>query len=245
MGITTGADGNLWFVGTKHYNFQHGGLYPGSGVVGTITPSGQVVAEYPTPTEIVGAREIISGPEGALWFSEPFAGKIARVTTAGKITEFAVRAGKEHEAYWRQSWPSWSLAVGPEGDLWTSNLDNDGFIRMTSWGQVTTFPKESVVPGAPGIQLRTLKAKTHNGRVKLWLACGGSASACRTTVKLAELTEGSTVTIPAESYGPVVLQLTKAGKKRMVGQRARRTKLVAHVAGGPSLTQYLDLGRGS
>jgi hypothetical protein len=243
MGIAAGPDGNLWFVGSTKWRFGRDLTTPGAGRVGVISPAGQLLAEYPTPTEVVNATEIISGPEGALWFSEPWAGKIARVTTAGQITEFQVQQGRESEPFRAQSMVGPNLAVGPEGALWTSNY-YPTVIRMTTWGQVTTFPKENVVPGAPGIQLRTLKTKTHNGRVKLWLACGGSVSSCRTTVKLAELTEGATVTIPAESYAAVTLQLTPKGKARMVGQRARRTKLVAHVAGGPELVQYLDLGRG-
>jgi virginiamycin B lyase len=242
MGIAAGPDGNLWWVGSTKWRYSRDLTTPGAGRVGVISPEGRVLAEYLTPTEIPDATKIISGPEGALWFSEPWAGKIARVTTAGQITEFPVQRGRRGEDYFDQSTVGTELAVGPEGDLWTSNFGS--VVRMTTWGQVTVFPKENVVPGAPGIQLRTLKAKTHAGRVKLWLACGGSVSACRTTLKLGEITEGATVTIPAESYGSVTLQLTKAGKKRMIGQRARRTKLIAHVAGGPGLVQYLDLGRG-
>jgi hypothetical protein len=242
MGIATGPDGNLWFVGSTPYGFTHGMTIPGAGRVGVMTPSGQVLAEYPTPTEFVNATQIFSGPEGALWFTEPYAGKIARVTTAGLITEFQVARGHAGEPYLEQSGVGQGLTVGAEGALWTFNSST--VVRMTTWGQVTIFPQENVVPGAPGIQLRTLKGKVRHGRVKLWLACGGSVSACRTTLKLSEITEGSTVTIPAESYGSVTLRETPKGKVRMVGQRARRTKLIAHVAGGPQLTQYLDLGRG-
>jgi virginiamycin B lyase len=37
-----------------------------------------------------GISTLTSGPDGALWFSESAGNKVARITTAGFITEFPV-----------------------------------------------------------------------------------------------------------------------------------------------------------
>ena len=47
------------------------------------------VTEYPLPTP-APPTGIAAGPDGALWFTEPAANRIGRITTAGDITEFAL-----------------------------------------------------------------------------------------------------------------------------------------------------------
>src|SRR5258708_26739215 len=46
--------------------------------------------EFPVPTVDGGPWSITTGPDGALWFTESFANKIGRITTAGVITEFSL-----------------------------------------------------------------------------------------------------------------------------------------------------------
>jgi streptogramin lyase len=45
---------------------------------------------FPTPSG-VQTDPITAGPNGALFFTEPTADKIGEVTTAGVVTEFAIR----------------------------------------------------------------------------------------------------------------------------------------------------------
>src|SRR5262245_55637222 len=47
------------------------------------------VTEFLTPTAPSRPWEITRGPDGNLWFTEALAGKIARITPAGVITEFS------------------------------------------------------------------------------------------------------------------------------------------------------------
>jgi streptogramin lyase len=61
--ITSGPDGNLWFV-------EQGG-----GKIGRITPTGGAFSEYPAI-----AAYITSGPDGNLWFTEYNTNKIGRIT---------------------------------------------------------------------------------------------------------------------------------------------------------------------
>ncbi|HEX9304299.1 MAG TPA: hypothetical protein VGA31_07600, partial [Thermoanaerobaculia bacterium] len=69
--ITTGPDGNLWFIEGN--------------AIGRITTAG-VVTEFPMPTPQSYPTRIVAGPDGALWFTESgFANgspKIGRITTA-------------------------------------------------------------------------------------------------------------------------------------------------------------------
>ena len=82
--ITAGSDGNLWFtvIGTNN----------GPSKIGAITPQGKI-REFTLSHSILGS--ITRGPDGNLWFTEfqydvtgTTAGKIGRITTAGKISYF-------------------------------------------------------------------------------------------------------------------------------------------------------------
>ena len=122
-GITTGPDGNLWFV-------------DGSGAVGKITPDGQVT-EFPILSENSLPYSITTGPDGNLWFTELGAEQIGRVTPAGRISEFLLPTGMEPLA----------ITTGPDGNLWFTErtVDVDGAIsgsrigRITPDGHITEF----------------------------------------------------------------------------------------------------------
>jgi streptogramin lyase len=63
--ITTGRDGNLWFI------------EPGK--IGRITSAGQI-SEFPMPTPSSNPGGITTGPDDALWFTEYQSNKIGRLT---------------------------------------------------------------------------------------------------------------------------------------------------------------------
>ena len=65
-GITVGPDGNLWFTDS------------GLGMIGRITPSGQVT-EFKVPYQFSRPAYIVTGPDGNLWFTDPGSGAIGRV----------------------------------------------------------------------------------------------------------------------------------------------------------------------
>jgi virginiamycin B lyase len=251
-GITAGPDGNLWFTGRIGIREIHGLMSPGKGIVGRITPSGQV-SEFATPTPVAGTGQIISGPEGALWFTEPWGSKVGRVTTAGEITEFPVPGPRPR-----------TIVAGPEGDLWV-NGSLTGITRVTTWGQATAFPIENgsgdlalggdgdiwfvggptgigeIAPGAPGLQLRATTARARHGKVTVKLACGGSPTPCRTKVTLGSLAAAVTTTIPAESFGSVTLGLHPKAEAKLAREHKLKAQLSATVAGGPTLKQPLLL----
>jgi len=75
-----------------------------------------------------GPRGIVTGPDGALWFTE-YQGNIGRITTAGVITEYAIPNG------YGIGW----ITTGPDGALWFTGAPG-GVGRITTAGAITVFP---------------------------------------------------------------------------------------------------------
>ena len=109
--ITSGPDGNLWFMVSDS---------SGNNEIGRITPEGQIT-EYPVPTGGIPVDEITAGPDGNLWFSEagPLGntapGKIGRITPDGHFSEFALPTGITVGA----------MTSGPENSLWFTSLETN------------------------------------------------------------------------------------------------------------------------
>jgi len=85
---------------------------------------------------------IVTGPDGALWFTNfTTRGSIGRITTSGKVTTFATRAVIN---------PS-SITVGPDKALWFTNLFGGSVGRITTGGKITIFREggepEDIVTG--------------------------------------------------------------------------------------------------
>ncbi len=97
-GIATGPDGNLWFVERD------------VGQIGTITPDGSTVTEFPLPAGPSSQPyAITSGPDGNLWFVERDANQIGRIDPTGVITEFPLASAGAGLC---------DITTGPDGELW-------------------------------------------------------------------------------------------------------------------------------
>src|SRR5262249_40697056 len=120
--ITTGPDGNLWFV--------H------DGILARISPTGDLtdhVAE-------VGDAGIVAGPDGNLWASgavvdpqtgQTVSGFIDRISLTGSITQLDLTSPDNTPG---------SITVGPDGNLWFTQPSVDQIGRITPAGQVSVFP---------------------------------------------------------------------------------------------------------
>ncbi|PWU22191.1 MAG: hypothetical protein C5B48_10500 [Candidatus Rokuibacteriota bacterium] len=79
-GIAAGRDGALW------YTLGFSGTVPCTGAgdqaIGRITSGGTFTNKFATPTPASDPSDIAEGPDGALWFTEYCANKIARIATA-------------------------------------------------------------------------------------------------------------------------------------------------------------------
>jgi virginiamycin B lyase len=142
-GITMSADGNLWFTESAAI----GRLIPSTGVITefaghvpysiTKGPDGNIwVAEqgqkvgrvntvtgvftaFTVPNEGLGGG-IVTGPDGNLWYTE--ANQIARMTTTGAVTEFAIPTAS--------SAPQ-AICAGPDGNLWFAENTGNKIARIT------------------------------------------------------------------------------------------------------------------
>jgi streptogramin lyase len=121
VGITVGADGNLWFT-----EWQAGGGHQ----VGRITPAG-TVSEFVGPTVASGPFWIASGPDHNLWFTSTSGNAIGEMSTAGAaLGEFPVTTPG--------SVPD-QIAAGPDGNLWFTEFNGNRIANITTAGVVTEF----------------------------------------------------------------------------------------------------------
>jgi virginiamycin B lyase len=111
-----------------------------SGVAGVAEHALAVTfTEFPVPTVDGGPWSITTGPDGALWFTESFANKIGRITTAGVITEFKIPSANSQLLG--------GITQGPDGALWFGEEFAGKIGRITTDGVITEFP----VPAPSGI----------------------------------------------------------------------------------------------
>jgi streptogramin lyase len=127
---------------------------------------------------------LTAGPDGAIWFTEPLAASIGRITPTGSITHYAIPPDTGLPR---------SIAAGSDGALWftareSSALSLGAIGRITTSGALTIFPLPAPInPGAitagPGenmwftyargaAQPHGVGAITHSGSVTLFPNAG-------------------------------------------------------------------------
>jgi len=94
----------------------------------TRAASAQTITEFPVTTLGSDPGGITAGPDGNLWFTEFFVGKIGRITTGGTVTEFAAAGNPQ------------LITVGSDGNLWFTETSISKIGRMTTSGGFTDFP---------------------------------------------------------------------------------------------------------
>jgi virginiamycin B lyase len=125
-GITAGPDGRLWFAEAL------------AGRIAAMTTGGQV-DKYPGAG--VDPSALAVGQDGAIWFtdSNPAAGVIGRITTAGLITDrFPVPTANGE--------PS-DITAGPDGALWFTEFAGNRIGRIQT---AAVFTEPSLPPLGPG-----------------------------------------------------------------------------------------------
>jgi streptogramin lyase len=128
--IAAGPDGNLW-IGSN------GGGQNQPDWILRVSPQGQVTkfqaGSNPGGGFGTGPESITAGPDGNLWFTEFWTGRIARMTPDGLLTEFSPPGGNGHPR---------GIVAGPDGNLWFTETDRNRVAigRITLAGAVTEFP---------------------------------------------------------------------------------------------------------
>jgi virginiamycin B lyase len=140
-GITIGPDRLLWLGGIGEHAYK-------------MSIDGQITQfKIPAPVGAIRAK-ITTGPGGALWYTEQRpngAGKIGRITTDGKVTEFTVPTNAS----------PWGITSGPDGALWFTECCNqhpgsgttpgNKIGRITTNGKITEFTLPTGSMGPFGI----------------------------------------------------------------------------------------------
>jgi streptogramin lyase len=86
-------------------------------------------------------QNIVAGPDGNLWFTEPYGNRIGRITPQGAITEFTVPNAAQ----------PYGITAGPDGNLWFTEQDVSKIGRITPAGVVDEFPTPSLGSRPVGI----------------------------------------------------------------------------------------------
>ena len=124
LGITAGADGNLWFTEIGR-NVAY---------IGRITPAGKIT-EFLLPSAGAFPSSITAGADGNLWFTEIGTNnepsKIGVMTPQGKIHEFTL-----------SHYILGSITSGPDGNLWFAEFQygkTGKIARMTPTGKINEY----------------------------------------------------------------------------------------------------------
>jgi hypothetical protein len=111
--MVTDANGNVWGLG------QTG---PTGGVIERIAPDG-TVSDFSLPAGEPRPRiepvldplrmTLTAGPDGNIWFSDPYANQIGNITPDGTVTEYAVPTPGSFPA---------GITTGPDGNIWFTEM---------------------------------------------------------------------------------------------------------------------------
>jgi virginiamycin B lyase len=129
-GCAAGPDGNIWFVGGPH--------------IGRMTTSG-LVTMLPDLEDPAEATSVVAGSDGNLWVGL-IEGRIARVTMAGVVTYFTLGYSTPLPGIGGP----YSLALGPDGNVWYALPTLDVVGKITPDGAVTNYPTLGLSPFAIG-----------------------------------------------------------------------------------------------
>ncbi len=108
-------------------------------------------AEFPVPNGNL-AVDLVRGPAGLLWFTEPSAGQVGSISPTGTIVEYPLRI--------QSSAPN-SIALGADGNAWFTEPGVNKIGRITAQGVITEFN----VPSQPNAGLLDI---TNGPDGKLW-----------------------------------------------------------------------------
>jgi hypothetical protein len=122
IGITTGADGNLWFTETY-------GNY-----IGELDPVRGVINQYLLPNSLTSPYDITSGPDGNLWFTTWGRGTdVGKLSTTGALSEVPLSHASGQDV---------GITSGPDGNVWFTEY-SDGIIgRINLSGSGNTPPAQ-------------------------------------------------------------------------------------------------------
>ncbi len=138
-----------------------GVMAPSATAQSSADSQGGLVSNY-AGTPITLPDEIVTGPDGALWFANFGNNSIGRITTDGVITEYTDPSIGDPD----------EIVVGPDGALWFTNYGNNSIGRITVAGVVSNYT---------GTGIDKPQGITVGPDGALWFTNGGNNSIGRIT----------------------------------------------------------------
>jgi virginiamycin B lyase len=176
-GIAVGPDGNLWF--TEYQQNKIARIDPNN--PGTPGGAGNITEFSAGLSSASGPGDIVTGPDGRLWFTQAGSNSIGAITTGGSITEYQIpSAGSENPSGIANSF----------GALWFTESAANKIGRISTTGSFTEFPIATPGSGPASITLGPDGA--------LWFTEHGAN-------KIGRITTGGSVSefaVPTASSGP-------------------------------------------
>jgi virginiamycin B lyase len=127
-GIAAGPDGAIWF--TEIGVTQEIGPRLGGNKIGRMTTAGMITNEYTVPTASSEPTRIVTGPDGAIWFTEYDGNKIGRLVrdvTAPKTSILTAPGGPTTD-----STPTFTFSSSEAGSKFLCSLDGSAFVACAS-----------------------------------------------------------------------------------------------------------------
>jgi hypothetical protein len=115
-----------------------------------------VFTEYGVASSGSQPYEIVTGPDGALWFTQFGSNQIGRMTTTGLLVEYTVTTANSEPA---------GLTVGPDDNIWFAEYNADKIGTALTGGPVTavlSITKTHAGNFTPGQQSATYNVTVSN-----------------------------------------------------------------------------------
>jgi virginiamycin B lyase len=130
-----------------------------------------------------GPRDVTTGPDGALWFTNSYNNTIGRITTTGVVTNYTGNGIDTPQ----------SITTGPDGALWFTNAANNSIGRITTTGLVTNYT---------GTGIDAQQSITSGPDGALWFTNDSSIGKITTAAAVSILTDPSITNPVSIANGP-------------------------------------------
>jgi virginiamycin B lyase len=196
--ITSGSDGAMWFTNAAAGAISNT-TCSGRFAIGRITTRGKIT--FYTDRSLLFPEDIITGPDGALWFlnGECHGGaeSLERMTTSGVVTNSFSLTGIAGSIQ--------NIITGPDGEMWFTDYgyqQGNGLVGQ-SIGRITTSGSITMYPITTGLTVSSEGpvAITAGSDGALWFANqGGSCvpvghvSVCQTYTSIDRITTSGVMT---------------------------------------------------
>jgi virginiamycin B lyase len=228
VSLTKGPDGAVWYA-----KFEPGGGWLGppasGGIIGRLSLGGSPKL-FKTPMEDMTPSSLITGKDGALWFTTRLGEGIGRMTTSGKYSFASLPGGRKAD----------SIAFGPDGAIWYTDSRLNRIGRMT----VAEF-NQANKPRKPVILSRGLKAKRKRF-TKVKIGCPAGPAPCRGKIEIhfrGKLIARGSYQMPVGKKSAGAASFNRLGRKLLGKSRVLKVTIVLKAGKAGKVSRRMKLRR--